>query len=64
MYHYLKIAYEQWCSGQDYSELLEREEAFLTLVHNMMGYDIEIAREFLMKQSWYVSKNKLPCNKT
>ena len=58
MYQYLKTAYEQWCCGQDYQDILDRESVFLALVHNMMGYDEQTAKKFLLEQPWYHSKDK------
>lgn len=53
MYLYLKSFYEQWCSGQDDADIIERSEVFIDIVHNKFGYEKNRTREFLHEEPWF-----------
>lgn len=53
MYLYLKSYYEQWCSGQDDVDIINRSEVFIDIVHEKFGYDKDTARTFLYKETWF-----------
>ena len=53
MYLYLKSFYEQWCSGQDNEEIINRSEVFIDMIHHKIGYDKETLRKFLHGEPWF-----------
>lgn len=56
MYLYLKCFYEQWCSGQDDEDIINRSEAFIDMIHDKIGFDKEKTRDFLYKEPWFKHK--------
>lgn len=56
MYLYLKCFYEQWCSGQDDADIIERSEVFIDIVHDKFGYDKDRTRQFLYREPWFKYK--------
>lgn len=53
MYMYLKVCYDQWCSGQDETSIAARHEDFIVMLHERVGYPKDVVREFLYRQPWF-----------
>ena len=53
MYMYLKICYDQWCNGQDEATIASRHEEFINALHESVGYNKNVIREFLYRQPWF-----------